>query len=67
MKEFMDKTMEIFGHEEEGGTDAAKEAISADMAMAMMKYMPLRGMLSFGGGPESAKEMENLLEQLNKI
>ena len=64
---FMKKTMEIFGHEEEGGTDAAKEAISADMAMAMMKYMPLRGMLSFGGGPESAKEMENLLEQLNKI
>ena len=66
MKAFMEKTMEIFGHEEqEGGTDAAKEAISEDMTMAMMQYMPLRGILSFGGGAESAEDMERLLEKLN--
>ena len=29
---------------------AASEAITAEMNMAMLKYMPLRGILSFGGG-----------------
>ena len=64
---FMKKTMEIFGHEQnaEGSTDAAKEAISEDMTMAMMRYMPLRGILSFGGGAESEKELQELLKQLN--
>ena len=67
MTAFMQKTMEIFGHEQEsGGTDAAKEAISEDMTMAMMKYMPLRGILSFGGA-DSAGELENLLQQLNSL
>lgn len=31
-------------------TAAAKEAITDEMTMAMLKYMPLRGALSFGGG-----------------
>lgn len=31
-------------------TEAAKEAITDEMTMAMLKYMPLRGALSFGGG-----------------
>ncbi len=30
--------------------EAANEAITDDMSMAMLKYMPLRGILSFGGG-----------------
>ena len=29
---------------------AASEAITAEMNMAMLQYMPLRGILSFGGG-----------------
>ncbi len=63
---FMKKTMEIFGTEqrEEDSTEAAKEAITEEMTMAMMKYMPLRGMLSFGGA-ENAEEMEKLIQQLN--
>ena len=66
MQEFMRKTMEIFGHEEQDGTtDAAKEAVTEDMTLAMMKYMPLRGALSFGGGADSEKQMETLLKQLN--
>ena len=66
MTDFMKKTSEIFGHEQEseGTTDAAKEAISEDMVLAMMKYMPLRGILSFGGS-DSAGELEELLKRLN--
>ncbi len=67
MQAFMEKTMEIFGHEEESeGTEAAREAITEDMTLAMMKYMPLRGILSFGGA-ESAAELEDLLQQLNSL
>ena len=67
MRSFMEKTMEIFGHEENAAnTEAAKEAISEDMVMAMMKYMPLRGILSFGGA-EAAGELDRLLEKLNSL
>ena len=63
---FMKQAMGDFGHaEESGGSDAAKEAVTEEMTMAMMQYMPLRGILSFGG-PESSGEMEKLLEQLNQ-
>jgi beta-glucosidase len=66
MKEFMKKTMEIFGHEErDSGSEAAKEAVTEDMTLAMMQYMPLRGAMSFGGGPDSDKQMRELLKQLN--
>ena len=67
MTDYMHRAMEIFGHEEnsDGTTEAAKEAISEDMTLAMMKYMPLRGSLSFGGGADSEKQMEELLKLLN--
>ena len=67
MQEFMKKTMDIFGHEEteQDSKEAAKEAISEDMTLAMMQYMPLRGGMSFGGGEDSARQMEELLKQLN--
>ena len=65
MRDFMKKTMEIFGREEqENNSDAAKEAITEEMNMAMMNYMPLRGAFSFGGAtPEQAEE---LLKKLNE-
>jgi len=31
----------------------------------MMQYMPLRGMLSFGGNEKTEKAIELLLEKLN--
>ena len=67
MRAFMEKTMEIFGHEETGDDtkEAAKEAISEDMTMAMMQYMPLRGAMSFGGGADSSEQLNDLLRQLN--
>lgn len=46
-------------------TDAAREAISEDMNMAMMNYMPLRGAFSFGAGNMAREEIEALLARLN--
>ena len=54
------RTMAIFGHDDrEGTSEAAREAVTEDMSMAMMNYMPLRGVFSFGGGitPEEAGEL----------
>lgn len=44
---------------------AAGEAISADMNMAMMNYMPLRGLLSFAPDQITDDTMEQLLKALN--
>ena len=48
---------------EEDESSAASEAITADMNNAMMNYMPLRGMLSFGG--MSGEALEEILKKLN--
>ena len=53
----------VFGSHDEGVSEAAGEAISEDMGMAMMNYMPIRGALSFGGGFSE----ETVLELLRKI
>ena len=45
---------------------AAAEAITEEMNLAMMKYMPLRGALSFGGGAVTREQIEDLLTQLNR-
>ena len=47
------------------GSEAAGEAISNEMTVAMMNYMPLRGMLSFGGDKVPEGFLEQLLERLN--
>ena len=66
IRDFMKKTMKFFSPEEEqGGTEAAKEAITEEMNMAMMQYMPLRGVFSFGDGV-SASEADEILEKLNQ-
>ncbi len=48
------------------GGDEKKEgsAVTAEMGMAMMKYMPLRAFLSFGG--MTLKALDQLVEQLNR-
>ena len=60
----MTAIMKAFGHGEEAG-EAAQSAISADMNMAMMRYMPLRGMLSFAPDKITDDTMEQLLKTLN--
>ena len=46
-------------------SEAAQSAITEEMNMAMMQYMPLRGALSFGGSIDP-EVLEKLVEELNK-
>ena len=45
--------------------DAAQEAISADMGLAMMRYMPLRGLVSFSPDKVTDDTLKQLLDALN--
>ncbi len=45
----------------EESSEAASEAITEEMNMAMLKYMPLRGILSFGGGNVELSGIAGLL------
>ena len=52
-------------HPQETSGEAAREAVSDDMTMAMLQYMPLRGALSFGGGNIDVSNVQKLLDELN--
>ena len=66
-KPVFDSLKTIFGPmADEVESEAASEAIGQDMVMAMMKYMPLRGLMSFGGTRESVAQIEALVKSLNK-
>lgn len=43
----------------------SSEAVSPDMMMAMMRYMPLRALLPFTGGAMTEETLTMLLEQFN--
>lgn len=58
--------MSIFQSDKEEKGEAAAEAITTEMENAMLKYMPLRGMVSFGEDV-TAEELDQALEQLNKL
>lgn len=45
---------------------AASEAITDDMNQAMLNDMPLRGILSFGGGTLTEDNLEAMLAEMNK-
>ncbi len=60
----MKKLRETFGGDEEK-SEAAQEAVSDDMGTAMMNYMPLRGMASFGADRNTVAMIEAMLKQLN--
>jgi beta-glucosidase len=48
-------------------SEAAAEAITAEMNSAMMNYMPIRGALSFGAGLFTEEMLEAVLYQLNNL
>lgn len=50
----------------DASTDIAKEAISPEMMQAMLQYMPVRGVLSFGGGKAELEAIQGLLDALNR-
>ena len=50
-----------------GSDENAMGESTADMMEAMMRYMPIRGLLSFGGGKVSIAECKALVEKLNVL
>ncbi len=48
-----------------GGSETAAEAISDEMMMAMMRYMPLHALCSFGGVPR--ERVGEIVEALNRL
>ena len=66
LKPFTTQMLSMFtSGEEDDRTDAAREAISDEMGLAMMNYMPLRAVLSFGGGQVSDEQLQALLDAIN--
>ncbi|MCM1388315.1 MAG: glycoside hydrolase family 3 C-terminal domain-containing protein [Bacillus sp. (in: Bacteria)] len=63
-KPLMNKAM--FGGEESESGTAASEAISNEMEMAMVEYMPLRGPVSFQGGVSMA-DVQEIVDKLNAL
>lgn len=61
--------MDIFGgQQDKAESDAANEAISAEMSEAMAGFMPLRGALSFGGnGNINMADIHEIVEKLNAL
>lgn len=59
--------LDVFGGEKvKEETAAASEAISQDMNMAMAKFTPLRGALSFGGNV-SVADIQAIVDKLNEL
>ncbi len=55
----------IFG-DGEGGSEAANEAVTEEMSMAMMQYMPLRSMLGFSNGAVTGEMIDEMLRKMNE-
>jgi beta-glucosidase len=54
------------GGQDESASEVANEAISEEMNMAMIEYMPLRGAMSFGGNVSPA-EVQAIVDKLNAL
>ena len=55
-----------FGISSGSSDENAMGESTADMMEAMMKYMPIRGLLSFGGGEVSIAECKALVEKAER-
>ncbi len=56
----------FFSKEPEIEGPTASEAITQEMMLAMMKYMPIRGSISFGNGEINMEDLEKIIDKLNK-
>jgi len=65
LKPFMDGIIRTLAPDR-SASDTAKDAITPDMMEAMLQYMPLRAVLSFGGAQVSQEQFDALLAQLNR-
>ena len=64
---YLDGIMRAMTPGSEDVSEAAAEAITAEMNNAMMNYMPIRGVLSFGNGLIDPALVEALLDKLNQL
>ncbi|QHQ63232.1 glycosyl hydrolase [Anaerocolumna sedimenticola] len=68
-KQYINELMKgsvLFSARSEEDNSAASKAISQEMMMAMMKFMPIRGMISFGNGSVSMEDLLKIVDELNK-
>ena len=54
------------GDNDDNETDAAAEAVTEEMTMAMLRYMPLRGIVSFGG-QMTYNQIKDLADKINQM
>ena len=67
IKPFLDASRRMFeGEEKKEQSEAAKEAVSDEMGDAMMNYMPMRSLASFGSDESVVRTLEELLRKINE-
>ena len=66
LKPLLNGIREMFMPSDEEQSDAAQEAISNEMSLAMVKYMPLRSILSFAGEKADPGLIDQILKALNE-
>lgn len=64
IRPLMDSMGQMFGGHG-GESDAAHEAVTDEMGAAMVRYMPLRSMVSFSGGAVSDEMLDGMLQAMN--
>lgn len=55
----------VFAHDDDTASSDKDEAVSKDMSLAMLNYMPLRGVLQFGGGILPSEAIDQIVDLLN--
>lgn len=55
----------VFVHDDDTASSDKDEAVSKDMSLAMLNYMPLRGVLQFGGGILPSEAIDQIVDLLN--
>jgi len=66
LKSLIDIVKTSMDEMEKGKDDEESDAISDDMGNAMLKYMPIRGVLSFGEGSITYDEITRMVDETNK-
>ncbi len=59
--------LEKFMYIEEEETEVASEAVSMEMKQAMLQNFPLRGVYSFGQEAITPEELQEIVDQLNRL
>lgn len=66
LKSFIDIVKTSMGEQTKGKDEESSAAITDDMSIAMLKYMPVRGILSFGDGSMTYDKLTSILGDINK-